>query len=276
MISESTVRRVHWFSALAAGVIVVFAALVFVLRLFSTLAIGSVEIDELSAYLVATGGAAFIVVAWLSVLVARRPQLSSTLSFPIAAGWFGMALVRYLTLFFSQDLAALLGPALIAEVISFSMLGMLVGSSRVDALFSMAELGGIMFRALSRAPVYLKLWLALLVSVLVIAPLFLLSHKPAQAMVLANALNLVGNVISSRAGLARILGLSHLFAWSTAVGMIVYAALGIQSVGIYEVWLLAAAVVGTVCLLIDASDVVRYALGDRGEMVPIAEVLPDR
>ncbi|MBT4491389.1 MAG: hypothetical protein HOK30_21985 [Rhodospirillaceae bacterium] len=117
-------------------------------------------------------------------------------------------------------------------------------------------------------PLKVRLWLGVLIAVHFIAPLFFLDHQAARWM--AGAFICAGmalGLMHMYLGLTRILGLAHA-PWLIPMIMIYRDLLTAEPTGNYAMWLMAAAAIGSLCLIIDAIDVVRYLGGDRTPISP--------
>jgi len=107
------------------------------------------------------------------------------------------------------------------------------------------------------------IWLAMLVGVNAIVPLFLLDHREAQAVLGASMLALVIQlVIFKSKGYVRLLGIGHL-PW---VPVVLWLASRMSEIGtetLFGQWVLAVILLDGLSLVIDAIDVGRYINGDR-------------
>jgi hypothetical protein len=121
-------------------------------------------------------------------------------------------------------------------------------------------------RGLLKMPPAVQAWLVLLLSVNLLAPLFLFETLEAR-VVLATMLTsvLLMTWITAAAGFSRLLGLGHIL-WVPLV-VFLWRALPEYSVDtLVGVWLRAVIALNTASLVIDAIDVRRYVRGDRGEV----------
>ncbi len=117
-------------------------------------------------------------------------------------------------------------------------------------------------------PLKVRLWLLLLISVHFVAPLFFLDHAPARWMAGAFVCAaMILGLMHLYFGLAKILGIAHT-PWIVPMVLIYQDLFGAEQVGHYATWLIVAAAVGTLCLIIDAIDVARYFAGDRTPLSP--------
>lgn len=112
------------------------------------------------------------------------------------------------------------------------------------------------------------LWGGVLTAVHGIAPLFFLDRPTARLMLGGFVVAvLVMSAMHLRSGITRLMGLAHL-AWLPGMAAIVTELARGSAHGAYRSWLGLAALVGTICLAIDTSDVVRYLRGDRAAFAP--------
>ena len=119
-----------------------------------------------------------------------------------------------------------------------------------------------------RMPLPIKAWLALLVVANLIAPLFFLHHLESKIVLgtMLVAATTMG-LLTGRFGFTRILGLGH-FYWFPMLAWL-STRLGQHELGEpFGVWLIALMVVNAISLVMDVVDVIRYAAGDRNEVVP--------
>jgi hypothetical protein len=225
--------------------------------------------DELGGFLAASLGALGLGLGLASLGVVMRPERARALAVPLSAAFFGMALVRLAALCFGSALQAEgLGPALVAEVVSFSLVGTAVGISWPGAQPFSALLREFM-GLLPRLPGRLKPWLVLLVLGISVAPLLAWGFDGARLLMLSQAVNLLGFVLYVHmGGLVRGLGLSHVVAWTMplAVGVSEAWAIGVP-VDVAGAALWTMVVLVGISLVVDLVDTVRWGLGDRVPMV---------
>lgn len=126
---------------------------------------------------------------------------------------------------------------------------------------------GLMRSMLNLHPGWL-LWLAALMAVNAVAPLFFLPAPEAVVtLALVGAGILIMTVIFARWGFVRLLGLAH-FPWFLLIPWI-WSRLGVAPAGSPQrLWMLALIAMNGVSLLIDVADVVRWVNGERGPMAP--------
>ncbi len=112
-----------------------------------------------------------------------------------------------------------------------------------------------------------KLWLLLLVAANAVAPLFFLQRVEAQAVFAAMMIGaMLMSVLTARFGFSRILGLGHIL-WIPLVGWLAFRLGQIPADDAFGMWIRGMIVVNAMSLVIDTADVVRFATGDRQELV---------
>ena len=116
-------------------------------------------------------------------------------------------------------------------------------------------------------------WIALLILVNGVMPLVFVGSTEGRVVLVSFGLAaLIQMAIFARAGFVRLLGLGHLVVW---VPLLVWLWPRVQLAGdgsLFGRWLTAVLVVDLISLLIDAVDVVRYALGDREPTMTVEEI----
>ena len=120
---------------------------------------------------------------------------------------------------------------------------------------------------LLRSPLYVRVWLILLLAANLVAPLFFLDRVEAQAVLAALAVSMVAmTVLTGLTGFTRLLGAGHTF-W---VPLIVWLWTRLDQIPAddpFGVWVRVLIGLNAISLVIDVIDVVRYAAGDREETV---------
>ncbi len=122
-------------------------------------------------------------------------------------------------------------------------------------------------RGLLKMPRYAQLWLVLLVIVNGIVPLFFLGRMEAQATLgifLAGALLMIA--LTALSGFSRLLGAGH-FLWFILLGLLWTRLDQIPADDLFGLWIRVLMLINAVSLVIDVTDVIRYARGDHAEMV---------
>ncbi len=112
-----------------------------------------------------------------------------------------------------------------------------------------------------------KVWLLLLVAANAVAPLFFLQRLEAQAVFAAMMIGAtLMSLLTARFGFTRILGLGHIL-WIPLVGWLAFRLGQIPADDAFGMWIRGVMLLNTVSLMIDTADVVRFAAGDRKELV---------
>ena len=125
-----------------------------------------------------------------------------------------------------------------------------------------------MFRYL---PAWVRIWLVTMMSALFVAPMFFLEHAAAQWMA---AMFMLGGTIMGlmhqKMGMTKLMGIAHL-TWLIPLFFIFRdLSMSVGSQG-YQIWLLTAAVIAVICLVIDVVDVTQYLTGrNREQLAPPA------
>jgi len=118
-----------------------------------------------------------------------------------------------------------------------------------------------------RFPLGVKLWLLVLMAVNMIVPLIYFDHLEAHVVLvtfLASFVLLV--VLTGKFGFTRILGLGHVL-WVPLV-LFLFSRLGSRpAADPYGLWIRSVIVLNSISLVLDAIDVIRYARGEREEVV---------
>ena len=122
-------------------------------------------------------------------------------------------------------------------------------------------------RGLFKQPLWVQVWVGVLMCANGIAPLFFLGRLEAQIVLGAFALaGLLMTLLTARAGFSRLLGLGH-FPWFVLVAFL-WSRLGeIPASDAFGMWVRAVIVIDAISLLFDVADVARYAFGEREETV---------
>lgn len=128
-------------------------------------------------------------------------------------------------------------------------------------------------RGLLRMPWHWQLWLAALITVNMVIPLFWMHHVQAQ-LVLAAMFGAVAMMcwLTAVTGFSRLLGLAHILFWVPLLIWLGTMFSGFSATEPFGLWLRSVLLLNGISLVIDVADVVRYLLGEREETVTI----PDR
>ena len=124
-------------------------------------------------------------------------------------------------------------------------------------------------RGLFRLPVGVRLWMLLLVSANLILPVIYFQQSEARIVLLtffAGILMMV--VITGTSGFTRLVGLGHIF-WVPLVLFLVSRLGSIPATNAYGIWIRSVIALNTISLVLDAIDVVRFARGERSEIVSV-------
>ena len=124
-------------------------------------------------------------------------------------------------------------------------------------------------RGLFRLPIAVQLWMLLLVSANLILPVIYFQQSEARIVLLtffAGILLMV--IITGASGFTRLLGLGHIF-WVPLVLFLISRLGSIPATDAYGIWIRSVIAVNTISLVLDAIDVVRFARGERSEIVSV-------
>lgn len=221
---------------------------------------------NLSGYMAATGGAAFIGLACVAWRVRKQPQLANMVAGPISVAMFGLAAVRLNCYAFNVDFSIPsssldVRTGFMAETIVFSALGAVVATA-VPGLPPVSSMPGGCARVLANLPTPLKAWLVVLCAGSFGSSMFALSEDWARVWLLAQALNTgLAVPLYLNFGFSRILGLCHVVAWLPPLILMGQAA----STDVPSK--VAGTVVG-ISYVIDVIDTVRFLAGDTATFKP--------
>jgi hypothetical protein len=116
-------------------------------------------------------------------------------------------------------------------------------------------------------PLGVKMWLMVLVAANMIAPMFFISTREAQVVLVTMLASMaLMTALTAWSGFTRLLGFGHIL-W---VPLLVYLWPHLREnpvETIFGLWLRGLMVLNAISLGIDAVDVIRYVRGDRGEIV---------
>ncbi len=124
-------------------------------------------------------------------------------------------------------------------------------------------------RGVLRLPIYVRLWLLLLVSANFIVPIIYFQQSEARIILItffASFLLMV--LITGTSGFTRLVGLGHIF-WVPLVLFLVSRLDSIPATDAYGIWIRSVIALNTISLVLDAVDVVRFARGERSEIVSV-------
>ncbi len=122
-------------------------------------------------------------------------------------------------------------------------------------------------RGLLGMPLPWRLWLLLLLTLNLIAPLVLIERLEAQATLAALLVSMaLMTGLTGLSGFSRLLGLGHIV-WVPLL-FFLWTRLGeIPAADAFGLWVRAVIAINATSLVIDAVDVIRYAAGERAETV---------
>ena len=120
-------------------------------------------------------------------------------------------------------------------------------------------------KGMMNMPIQWQLWLALLVTVNLVVPIFFIGRMEAQIVVGTLFISMMlMTYLTSRTGFTRLLGLGHIL-WVPLLYFL-WVRLGqIPADDFFGIWLRVLMALNAASLMIDVIDVIRYAAGDRGE-----------
>ncbi len=124
-------------------------------------------------------------------------------------------------------------------------------------------------RGLLRLPIGVRLWMLLLVSANLILPVIYFQQSEARIVLLtflASFLLMV--LITGTTGFTRLVGLGHIF-WVPLVLFLVSRLDSIPATDAYGIWIRSVIALNTISLVLDAVDAVRFARGERSEIVSV-------
>ncbi len=124
-------------------------------------------------------------------------------------------------------------------------------------------------RGLFRLPVGVRLWMLFLVSANLILPVIYFQRSEARIVLLtffAGILLMI--LITGISGFTRLVGLGHIF-WIPLVLFLVSRLNSNPATDAYGIWIRSVIAINTISLVLDAVDVVRFARGERSEIVSV-------
>ncbi len=122
-------------------------------------------------------------------------------------------------------------------------------------------------KGVMRGPIYVRLWLMLLIFSNLVVPLFYLHRVEAQVVLgalLASVILMTG--LTGLSGFTRLIGLGHIF-WLPLLYFLWTRLDHIPSAELFGAWIRILIGLNAISLVIDGIDVVRYIAGDRAETV---------
>jgi hypothetical protein len=122
-------------------------------------------------------------------------------------------------------------------------------------------------KGILKMPIYVRLWLILLIAINMVAPLFFLDRVEAWAVIAASLVSMMlMTILTAYTGFTRLLGLGHIF-WFPLLYFLWSRLDSIPADNFYGIWVRALMVFNAASLVIDSIDVVRYISGGREEIV---------
>ncbi len=122
-------------------------------------------------------------------------------------------------------------------------------------------------KGMMKIPIHWRLWLALLVIVNFVIPLFFLNRLEAQVVagtLIASVILMTG--LTALSGFTRLLGLGHIF-WIPLLYFLWMRLEQNPADDFFGLWLRVLMILNAASLIIDVVDVGRYIAGDRSETV---------
>ncbi len=122
-------------------------------------------------------------------------------------------------------------------------------------------------KGMMKMPIHWRLWLALLVVVNFVIPLFFLNRLEAQVVagtLIASVILMTG--LTALSGFTRLLGLGHIF-WIPLLYFLWMRLEQNPADDFFGLWLRVLMILNAASLIIDVVDVGRYIAGDRSETV---------
>ncbi len=122
-------------------------------------------------------------------------------------------------------------------------------------------------RGILQLPILVRVWLMLLMSVNLLAPIIYIQRSEARIVLLtflASFLLMV--LITGASGFTRLLGLGHVL-WVPLLFFLFSRLDSIPVGGSYSAWIRSVIALNSISLVLDLVDVVRFARGERSEIV---------
>ena len=122
-------------------------------------------------------------------------------------------------------------------------------------------------RGILRLPIPVRLWLLLLMAVNFVVPVIYLQRIEARIVLLTFLASfLVMILITGASGFTRLLGLGHVL-WVPLLFFLFSRLDSIPVGGSYSAWIRSVIALNSISLVLDLVDVVRFARGERSEIV---------
>jgi hypothetical protein len=124
-------------------------------------------------------------------------------------------------------------------------------------------------RGILRLPILVRVWLMLLMSVNLLAPIIYIQRSEARIVLLTFLASfLVMVLITGASGFTRLLGLGHVL-WVPLLFFLVSRLDSVPVGGSYSAWIRSVIALNSISLVLDLVDVVRFARGERSEIVSV-------
>jgi len=124
-------------------------------------------------------------------------------------------------------------------------------------------------RGIFRLPIGVRLWLMLLMAVNLFVPVLYLQRSEARIVLLTFLASFLLMVLITRvSGFTRLLGLGHVL-WVPLVPFLLSRLDQIVVGDAYGVWIGSVIALNSISLVLDSVDVVRFARGERSEIVSV-------
>jgi hypothetical protein len=122
-------------------------------------------------------------------------------------------------------------------------------------------------RGILRLPILVRVWLTLLMAVNLLAPIIYIQRSEARIVLLTFLASfLVMILITGASGFTRLLGLGHVL-WVPLLFFLFSRLDSIPVGGSYSTWIRSVIALNSISLVLDLVDVVRFARGERSEIV---------
>ncbi len=122
-------------------------------------------------------------------------------------------------------------------------------------------------RGVLKLPILVRVWLMLLMSVNLLAPIIYIQRSEARIVLLTFLASfLVMVLITGASGFTRLLGLGHVL-WVPLLFFLFSRLDSIPVGGSYSAWIRSVIALNSISLVLDLVDVVKFARGERSEIV---------
>jgi len=129
----------------------------------------------------------------------------------------------------------------------------------------------LFMRGLWGSPVWVRIWLTILMLVNMLAPLLFLDLFEARLVLVTFMLSFLLLVaLTGRFGFTRILGLGHVL-WFPLVAYLMTRTNSYPLADPFGLWMRCVIVLNSISLAIDTVDAIRYIRGERSESVPLGQ-----